>query len=271
MLDSLTRECRKAWEVGAHRAASRKNDEVQACYLRALWSFDPGSREAVDRLNALSRERLKFLRMAIKKGDDDAALQQAEVAAKFNPTSFEAWFAIARLSAIADPQRSAESFRMCADLKPSDAYYRYRYGLALMQSGRLEDAIEALRGVLEGVEDMTDPIANAALAEIAGLSRMIFERAMLAVRAGRVDEARTLYLAATGPVTGAGLPTGACAMFWAGLLAAQIRVALRSIGEGAKKIWKRTKTRSARLRRGFLAQRAASAARLARHGARAGD
>jgi tetratricopeptide (TPR) repeat protein len=267
-LESLTRDCRKAWEVGARRAASMRDDEVQACYLRAVWSFDPGARAALDTLNALSRERLKFLRMAIKQGDDDAALQQAEVAARFNPTSFEAWFAIARLSALADPQRSAESFRMCADLKPSDVYYRYRYGLALMQSGRFEDAIEALRAVLDGVEDVTDPIATAALAEIPGLSRTIFERAMLAVRAGRVGEARTLYLAATGPVTGAGLPTGARAMFWAGLSAAQIRVAFGSIGEGAGKIWKRTKTRSARLRRSILGQSGAAAMQ---HGARAGE
>ena len=262
-LDSLIRDCRKSWEIGAVRAEAKKDDEVQAAYLRAIWTFDPGSREAIDRLNALSRERLKFLRMAIKHGADDVSLQQAEDAAKFNPTSFEAWFAIARLSAASNPRHSADCFRICAELNPGDAYYRLRQGLALTESDRPEEAIEALTTVVDVADDVADPIASAALATIAALSRTIFSRALEAVRVSRLHDARSLYDVATrsAHLGGSRLPTGARAMFWAGMTAAQIRVAVRSIGCSATKVWKRTKTRIARLRRRILGQAASFATR----------
>ncbi len=263
-LTTLTRECRKSWEVGARRAASRKDDEVRASYLRAIWSFDPVSRCAIDGLNALSRERLKFLRMAIKQGDDDVALQQAEAVAKFNPTSFEAWFAIARLSATNDSIRSAEGFRICAEMKPADIYYRYREGLALKAAGRPAQAVLVLRTVADGAEDASDPIAIAADAEIRELKPAVFNCAIEAARAGRLEDARTGYIAATGSMSpgGGGFAPSAHAAFWAFLSVAQFVGALESGRSSAVQAWKRTKTRSARIRRRLLTQAVVSNARL---------
>jgi tetratricopeptide (TPR) repeat protein len=261
--DSLARDCRKFWEVAAKRARSRKDDEVRASYLRAIWRFDPSSGEVVDELNSLSRERLKFLRMAIKRGDGAVALQQAEAVAKFNPASFEAWFAIARLSATNDPQRSADCFRTCAEIKPADVYYRFQEGLALIKAERPTEAILAFRTAVKDADDPSDPIAIAAGAEIAGLRPAVFNHAVEAARVGRLEEAQTAYSAARGFLnqSGGGFPTAAHALFWAFMLAAHIRTTLRSLSLGAVTAWKQTRSGSARLRRRFFTRAAISTAR----------
>jgi tetratricopeptide (TPR) repeat protein len=262
-LDTVVRECRTSWEVGARRAQSRKDDDARAAYLRAMWSLDPSSREAIDGLSGLSRQRLKFLRMAIKKGDEEVALQQAEAVAKFNPAAFEAWFAIARLSAANDPRRSAECFRICAEMKPADVYYRFQEGLALRKADRPAEAILAFKTVAEGAHDGSDPIAIAARAEIAALKPAVFNRAIEAARVRQLEDARTCYRVATGFLTpgGGGFPAAAHAAFWAYMSAAQIGIALRSIGRGALTTWKQTKTGFARIKRRLLTQTAPSAAR----------
>jgi tetratricopeptide (TPR) repeat protein len=270
-LDALTRECRKSWELGAVRAHSRKDDEVQASYLRAIWTFDPSSRDAIDGLNALSQERLRFLRRAIDKDDDVVALQQAEAVASFNPVALEAWFAIARLSATDNPERSAECFRTCAELKPTDAYYRFRQGVALLKSDRPAAAVMAFRASLARTTEVSDPIAMAAEAQIMKLKRTVFDRAVAAARHGLLDDARTAYAAATGSLNsgGGGPPISAHAVFWAYVSVAQINIFLRSIAAGAGVTWKRAKRRYARVKQRVFDQAGNSVAgRIARGGAR---
>jgi Tfp pilus assembly protein PilF len=270
-LDALARECRKAGEVGALRAESRKDDEVRASYLRAIWTFDPGARHAIDGLNALSRQRLKFLRMAIHKGEDAEALHHAEAVTQFNPASFEAWFAIARLSETHDPERSAECFRICAELKPADGDYRFRQGLVLVKSDRLAEAMLAFRAVREEAGEASDPLAIAAEAEIAALKRTVFRRAVDAARAGRLDDARTGYLAATGSARlgGGRYPAAARVVFWAWVCVARIEMVLRDAGRGAGAILKRARSRYVRVRRRLFERSAdASARRIAAGSAR---
>ena len=164
--------------------------------------------------------------MAIKKGDEEVALQQAEAVAKFNPAAFEAWFAIARLSAANDPRRSAECFRICAEMKPADVYYRFQEGLALRKADRPAEAILAFKTVAEGAHDGSDPIAIAAHAEIAALKPAVFNRAIEAARVRQLEDARTCYRVATGFLTpgGGGFPAAAHAAFWAYMSAAQIGI-----------------------------------------------
>ena len=262
-LDSLVRDCRKSWDVGARRAKARMDDEARAAYLRAIWSYDPGACDAIAGLNALSRERLKFLRMAIKNGDDEATLQQGEAVAKFNPTAFEPWFAIARVSAATSPLRSAECFRICAEMKPDDVYLRFQQGRALVWADRLDEAILAFKIIVDGADRSVEPIAAAAQAEIDSLRPKVFRRSIEAARYGRLDDARTFYFTATGSLKpgGGGFPAAAHALFWTYVSAARAAIALRSVERSVSTIWKRTKTRSARLRRRLLANAANPAAR----------
>jgi tetratricopeptide (TPR) repeat protein len=251
LLDAVTEDCRRSWETGAQRAASSKDDQIRAAYLRAIWTFDPRSRQAIDGLNSLSRDRLRDLRMAINNGDDDAALQQAESVAEFNPASFEAWFAIARLSLPNNPTRAAACFSICAKLNPADVYYRYRQGLALVKSDRVAEAILAFSDVMNATSVGSDPIAVAAADQIAGLGRTALNRAVAAARSGRLEEAQMDYRAANASANsrGGGYPVATHAIFWAYMLLGRTKKLMRDIADDSNSSARRIKRRFARLKK----------------------
>ncbi len=196
-LRPFVRACRDAWKTGAVRATSKQEDETTASFLRAIWEYDPDGRaQVIERLHDLSRSRTRYLRMAIKKGDRAEILQHAESLVQFNPTCFEALFAIARLTTGNEPEKAAACFHACATLKPDDGHLKYLEGMALAGCGRLAEAIEAYNEAADRIGDRSDPEFEATIAEVTKLGPMVIRLAINQAHAGQLASAKILYAAA---------------------------------------------------------------------------
>lgn len=253
-LQAFVSDCRDAWAAGAIRAKARQEDETTASYLRAIWEYEPDCRsQVIEKLQKLSHDRVRYLRMAIKKGNSAEILQHAESLAQFNPTSFEALFAIARLTSADDANRAATCFHTCATLKPDDGYLKYLEGKALTRSGRIADAIEAFKEAADRIGDLSDPVLEAATSEIAALAPIAIKIAITQARSGQLVAARLHYAAARAADTRSapghvGVTARDQAAFHSGVLLSTTRQTMRSLLRASSSELTRVRRRLNRLR-----------------------
>ena len=264
-LQVFVRACRDAWKAGAVRATSKQEDETTASFLRAIWEYDPdGQAQVIERLLELSRSRTRYLRMAIKKGDRTEILQHAESLVQFNPTCFEAWFAIGRITASDEPERAAACFHACATLKPDDGHLKYLEGKALARSGRLAEAIEAFNEAEGRISDPSDPVFEATVAEVARLGPKAIRLAINQARGGQLTSARSLYAAAKSAGLSLApdrqsLTAGDRAAFHSWVLISTAKKNMRSLLEASTSRFARVRRRLNRLRSRIVPRSSAAA------------
>lgn len=131
-------------------------DELEAGDTRALLlgrrAFDAGGYEAARDAFAEALERnpesiAARVNLATTLGvlgrDDEARALYEEVLDR-EPDNRAALFNLAALDEAAAPERAIRRYRRLAELEPSDPEVRFRLGLLLAQTGRLEPALESL-------------------------------------------------------------------------------------------------------------------------------
>jgi len=197
-LEAFRERAHKVWLVGARRSMVEREDRLTGSYLRTVLAIEPSSQEAIDGLAVISRESLINLRKAIKKGDRLAAIYHAEITTEINPTLVEAWFGLARLIEADDPDRATEAFRICAKLRPREAYYHLRVGRSLRRAGKLDRALTAYEQLGESSAADSDPRSAEIAAAIADLRPLVFRRGRELADEGRIKEAWGHFYAATG-------------------------------------------------------------------------